>query len=615
MAQYTRYTSEHYDPRRGPQAASAAPKRRRWVTVLRYVGLVVLAALCMTGGVGWGWLQKTAGALQSNAPIVVKDVESVLTPSVEGQPVNILLIGSDRRADGPDAGGTSRSDTMLLIRLDPQARTISMLSVPRDLYVQIPGHGMDRVNVAYTYGGDKLTVKMFKQLTGLPITHFIDINFIGFVNIVDKLGGIFVDVDRRYYNPLGTGHMDINLLPGYQRLNGHQAIRFVRFRSDAKGDFNRMVRQQIFLHEVERQAKRWSIGQLPGLIKALTSNTISDIKLGWPTDNGTNTLFGLAKTMLNINTSRVYQAHVTGTPFTTSGGADVLQADPVEIKQAVADFTDPKQAPIRHRADKIAIGNFPVRVLNGSGKSGVADEVATALSTEGYNAKSAGNADSFGYAGSVVYAPSDLQGYADAISSAVHPAVIRNVQRLPGTLDGITVVVGSSYARQTQQSGGSNGTSAAVQQQIVSNTRQDLSRWQTLAATAKGVTVMMPTVWSTGMVYDANLDSYDDSSNFRSYAIASGHGNKAAVCVVGATTNQGYWHIEETTWTDPPMLSDPNDVRTINGRGYMLFYQGQNLYRVAFKANGCLYWVTNSLDNQLSNQLMLALATSMVPVR
>ena len=71
MAQYTRYTSEHYDPRRGPQAASAAPKRRRWVTVLRYVGLVVLAALCMTGGVGWGWLQKTAGALQSNAPIVV----------------------------------------------------------------------------------------------------------------------------------------------------------------------------------------------------------------------------------------------------------------------------------------------------------------------------------------------------------------------------------------------------------------------------------------------------------------------------------------------------------------------------------------------------------------
>jgi hypothetical protein len=180
------------------------------------------------------------------------------------------------------------------------------------------------------------------------------------------------------------------------------------------------------------------------------------------------------------------------------------------------------------------------------------------------------------------------------------------------------VIVGSSYTQQSQQqtsSGTGGSTTTASQQQIISNTRQDLSRWQTLAANAKGVTVMMPTVWSTGMVYDANVDSYDDSSNFRAYTIASGHGNRAAVCVVGATANQGYWHIEETAWTDPPMLSDPNDVRTINGRGYMLFYQGQNLHRVAFKANGALYWVTNSLDDQLSNQLMLALATSMVPVR
>jgi LCP family protein required for cell wall assembly len=615
MAQYTRYTSEHCDPRRGPQASSAAPKRRRWPKVLRYVGLVLVAAVCVSGGMFWGWLQNTAAQLQKNDPIAVKNVEPYIHPTKDGQPVNILLIGSDRRADPRDAGDKGRSDTMLLVRLDPQARTVSMLSVPRDLYVDIPGAGKDRVNVAYTVGGDALTVRMFEQLTGLPINHFIDINFVGFVNIVDKLGGIFVDVDRRYYNPMGTGHMDIDLQPGYQRLNGHQAIRFVRFRSDAKGDFNRMVRQQIFLHEVERQAKRWSVGQLPGLIKALTSNTVSDIKLGTPFDSGTNTLFGLAKTMLGLNTSRVYQAHITGIPFTTSGGAEVLQADPVEIKQAVTDFTDPKQAPIRHRADKIAIGNFPVRVLNGSGKAGVADAVATALRTEGYKAHAAGNADSFQYAGSVVYAPADLQGYADAISSIIHPAVIRNLQRLPGTLDGITVIVGSSYAPQSGGSGGSGtGTGGAVQQQIVSNTRQDLSRWQTLAASAKGVTVMMPTVWSTGMVYDANLDSYDDSSNFRAYTIASGHGNRAAVCVVGATTNQGYWHIEETTWTDPPMLSDPNDVRTINGRGYMLFYQGQNLHRVAFKANGCLYWVTNSLDDQLSNQLMLALATSMVPV-
>ena len=93
---------------------------------------------------------------------------------------------------------------------------------------------------------------MFEQLTGLPVNHFIDISFLGFVNIVDKLGGIYVDVDRRYYNPVGTGWSAIDLQPGYQRLNGHQALSFCRFRHDAIGSFNRMVRQQIFLHEVER---------------------------------------------------------------------------------------------------------------------------------------------------------------------------------------------------------------------------------------------------------------------------------------------------------------------------------------------------------------------------
>jgi LCP family protein required for cell wall assembly len=608
MTHYTRYTSEHYDPRRGPQAA---PKRRGWLKVLGYVGLFVIALVCMGAGAGWGWLQKTAGVLQSDT-VTVKAWERQFPKSPSGKPVNILLIGSDRRADARDAGDKGRSDTMLLLRLDPQARTISMLSLPRDLYVDIPGYMKDRVNVAYTIGGPTLVGKMFEQLTGLPVNHYIDINFTGFVNIVDKLGGIYVDVDRRYYTPLGAGYMDINLQPGYQRLDGHQAIRFVRFRHDGAGDFNRMVRQQIFLHEVERQAKRWSITQLPGLITAFTKNAHSDIRLGLPTDSGTNTLFGLAKTMLGLNTSRVYQAHITGTPVMV-GTASVLQVDPTELTAAVNDFTDPKQAPVRHRADKIAIGNFPVRVLNGSGKAGQADAVAAALRAEGYKARSAGNADGFRYTNSVVLAPADLQAYAEAISSAVHPSVIRDVQRWPGTLSGITVIVGSSYTPQAQQSRNGSGA-GAVQQQIISNTRQDLSRWQALATVTQGVTVMMPTVWSGGMVYDANPDSADDSSNFRSYTIASGHGNRAAVCVVGETADNGFWHIEETAWTDPPMLSDPNDVRTINGRGYMLFYQGQNLHRVAFKANGCLYWVTNTLDDQLSNQLMLALATSMAPV-
>ena len=120
MAQYTRYTSEQYDPRRVPQAPSAAPRRRRWPVVLRYLGLVLVAAVCVSGGLFWGWLQNTAAKLQTNDPIAVKNASLYITPSKEGQPVNILLIGSDRRLGAADAGDKGRSDTMLLVRLDPR---------------------------------------------------------------------------------------------------------------------------------------------------------------------------------------------------------------------------------------------------------------------------------------------------------------------------------------------------------------------------------------------------------------------------------------------------------------------------------------------------------------
>jgi LCP family protein required for cell wall assembly len=598
---------------------------------VRLLALTVVAALGLSGGLAWGWLSRTAAHLQTNAPLVVKQTKRVLaTPSPPGQPVNILLMGSDQRA-GAGASSGGRSDTMLLVRIDPQAGTISMLSLPRDLWVDIPGYGKNRLNAAYAFGGPRLAVRVFAKLTGLPVNHFMDISFLGFVGVVDKLGGIYVDVDRRYYNPPGTGWAAIDLQPGYQRLDGRQALSFVRFRHDARSDFNRMVRQQIFLHEVIRQAERWSsLTSLPGVISSLARNTISDITLGNPLDTDPNTLFGIARTLLSLKSSDVYQVHVTGTPVTISG-MDVLLPSTSQIAEAVSGFLHPAISP--HPSPKpthapadnavtqaitAARTAFIVRVFNGSGHAGVAAAAAAELRAHGYRVEMAGNADSSGYIGSVVSAPSTLLGWAEAVQQLIDPASSAPVQRLAGSQALITVIVGSSYggrqaAGQAQQNT-SSGTSTVVQQQIVPDTRQDLSRWQTLAASARGVAIMMPTVWSTGMVYDANPVSADDSSNFRSYTIATGNGNRAAVVVVGETSNQGFWHIEETTWTDPPLLSDPNDVRTINGRGYLLFYQGRNLHRVAFKANGCLYWVTNTLDDQLSNQLMLALATSMVPV-
>jgi LCP family protein required for cell wall assembly len=568
------------------------------------LALVVLAVLSGSAGVALGWFQKTAAIMRSNDEVTVRDVEADLSRSTSGKPVNILLIGSDRRKGAEADKG--RSDTMILVRLDPGTGCMSMLSVPRDLYVTIPGYGQDRVNVAYTVGGPKLTVQMFKELTGLPIHHFMDVNFIGFANIVDYLGGVYIDVDRRYYNPPGTGWAAIDLQPGYQKLTGRQALSFVRFRHDERGDFNRMIRQQVFLHEVERQIKRWqNITKMPAVFKAIARNTISDM-------SSVGTLLDLANTLLDLNTSRVYQAHLEASTGMVNG-MSVIQASPEEIKRAVDDFLDPRQAPMRAQADKIPRNGFTVRVLNGGGSSGLADTVAAQLRDAGYTAVVAGNADSFTYTKSVVYASKGLKKWAQNVAQSVRPATVRQVPRLPGTLPGITVVVGNQFTGVPEDGGRTSNNTLAVQSQILRNTRQDEARWQQLASSTR-LKVMMPTVWSTGMAYET-VTGYDPTyRNFRSYKIKTSDGQRTAVCVVGKTASGGYWHIQETSWMEPPILSDPNDVRTIKGREYMLFYQNDRLHRVAFKANGCLYWVTNTLRDELSDELMLALATSLQPV-
>jgi LCP family protein required for cell wall assembly len=582
---YTVYRAAGYAPPRAPQRR---PQRRRWVGLLRWVGLVLVAAVCLSGGLAFGFLQGSLGRVKHNSAAVVKVARPELSPVTSGTSVNILVMGSDRRlGEEADKG---RSDTMMLVRLDPNTKCISMLSVPRDLYIDIPGVGKERINVAYTVGGPKLTIQVFKQLTGLPINHFIDVNFVGFVRIVDKLGGVYIDVDRRYYNPLNTGWAAIDLQPGYQKLTGRQALSFVRFRHDATGDFMRMQRQQYFLHEVQRQAKRWSNWtKVPGIVKAVSENTITDI-------SDTGTFLSMARLVLGLNTSQVFQSHLVAPPSMVNG-ASVLLAQPQDIKRAVDDFLDPRQAPARAQLTKIPRDAFPVRVLNGSGAANIAATVSAQLVDQGFSATAAGNADSFDYGGSVVFAQPDLQAQAKAIANLVRPASVRVIRRYPGTLPGITVVVGQRYTGASEPQ-----NTNALQRQIVLHAPQNVAAWQALSARTP-LKLVMPTVWSPGMSYDA--------TSWRAYTVpTTGAGNRAAVCVVGTTAAGGYWHIEETSWTSPPLLSDPNDTRTVNGRQYMLFYQNDRLHRVAWKANGALYWVANTLDDQLSNELMLALATS-----
>jgi LCP family protein required for cell wall assembly len=171
-----------------------------------------------------------------------------------GNPQTLLLIGSDHRAGTP--WKAANTDTMMLVRLDPSSSTINLLSIPRDLRVQVPQGGVSapgKLNSAYSIGGPNLLVRILRQqvLPGLRVNHIIDVNFGGFEALVNAMGCVYVDVDHRYYNNTAlTDYSSINIQPGYQRLCGSDALAFVRFRH-TDSDLVRNARQQDFLRWVK----------------------------------------------------------------------------------------------------------------------------------------------------------------------------------------------------------------------------------------------------------------------------------------------------------------------------------------------------------------------------
>ncbi len=173
------------------------------------------------------------------------------------------MIGSDHRYT--DGSAPARSDTLMLVRIDPRTHLISLLSLPRDLWVDIPGHGQDKINAAYSDGGPKLALETVKQVTGLHVNYLIGVNFHSFVSLVNDLGGVYVPVDQAYIHteaennalPVSERWSAIDIQPGYQLLNGSNALAFSRFRH-TDSDFYRTARQQAFLHAFEQ-----GVGALP----------------------------------------------------------------------------------------------------------------------------------------------------------------------------------------------------------------------------------------------------------------------------------------------------------------------------------------------------------------
>jgi LCP family protein required for cell wall assembly len=211
----------------------------------------------------------SAGLLEVDQLIRIVKSESAPIPGIEGalddvpsgRAQTILVLGSDRRFVDIKEKNPVRSDTLLLVRLDPARGVTAVMSIPRDLKVDIPtrrGVVTDKINAAYALGGPSLSVRVVRNLLHIPINHVVNVNFGGFQRAVNRLGCVYVDVDRDYFNdnspPNGSpfDYATININPGYQKLCGKDALDYVRYRH-FDDDLVRAARQQSFLSAAKEQ--------------------------------------------------------------------------------------------------------------------------------------------------------------------------------------------------------------------------------------------------------------------------------------------------------------------------------------------------------------------------
>jgi len=442
-----------------------------------------------------------------------------------GEPQTILIVGSDKRTN--IAGDPGRSDTTMLLRVDPDKQVLSLFSLPRDLKVDIPGYGVGKLNEAYSYGGVKETLETVKALTGLEINHVVNVDFKGFAEAVDAIGCVYVDVDRHYFNDNSTAlssldtYAQINVNAGYQRLCGMNALDYVRYRH-TDTDIVRAARQQDFLRNAREQVPVSEVLSIFGggtgskLIDIFTKYTSSDI-------NDPAQMIGSLKAFLAVRNVPINQISFDGTL-----GPSYVTATHAQIAKAVDEFLNGKDTP---------------------GPTGGQDATKKP----------------------------DGEGGGKEKSKSDNPADGANVIPTSEVLDPET------------------GTNKFEAFGKTSARRLKLPVW-------------VPTVVAPGSAYSPDSRQYDIKDE-------DDHKQPAYKLVIEYTAPDRlpeYYGVQGTTWSDPPILDDSHETRTIDGRDFDVYYDGDRVRLVAWHdEQGNAYWVSNTLLQTLDESQMLAIATTM----
>lgn len=367
--------------------------------------------------------------------------------------LNVLLVGDDSReglsdeqlvALGTDAVEGGRTDTVMLLQLDPNRDQAALLSFPRDLLVTRCDGSEGRINAAYSIGEDEgmggaaCLVETVTDLTDIQIHHYVEVNFAGFIDLVDVLGGVTMYIEEP---GLRDRYAGLDLDPGCQTLDGTDALGFVRARK-IDNDFGRMARQQRFMRELMSEVtSAGTVLNVPRLFSVVGAaagavETDQDLSLG--------DMRRIAFSLRNLTTEQLDTRVVPGVPRRINAAAMVV-ADEDEAEELFAAFREGSVAPDdlgREQPQEIAVEDVPrLTVLNGAGLDGVAAAAAEDLENRGFTVKETANAESFGFRRVRVEYPRGMREEAEVVAGVFDDAVLE----VGDSDDPFTVVIGSDY--------------------------------------------------------------------------------------------------------------------------------------------------------------------------
>ncbi len=524
---------------------SVMPRSRRGSLWRFAAGAVIVILFTATTTAVAGLLQFKQAAQDLSANPAIKHAQ--VTIANPGAPQTLLLIGSDHRAGEPFRA--SNTDTMLLVRIDPNSTTINLLSLPRDLRVDIPGYGVAKLNAAYSLGGPNLLLKTIRanSFPSLHVNHMIDVNFKGFSDLVDAIGCVYTDVDRRYYNNTATdNYSSIDIRPGYQRLCGNNqsisgALSFVRFRH-LDTDIVRNARQQDFLRWAkDGYSQSTLITEHDKLLRIFGQNTQTDADLHSP--DGVENLFTLVAFSAGHTIKSIpFPAILLPCGPVAPGASSALQqtpcyvaADPGAEQHAYAEFIAPTVAPPTPRAGSAG-------GATGATGAGGPQAASSAPGLIGDLGDGKAQAAALGHLGMPIYVPGKI-------------------------------VAGSQYC-----TAGSRACPVEEGQ----------------APAEIGISSGYPRGY---MIHDQS---------------GQPHVAYRMTLVINSLQGE-YYGIQGMTWRSPPILGHPTATRFVAGKQLLLYANGGKLSVVAWRTSQGVYWVSNTLTDSIGNGQMVAIAGSLKP--